>query len=25
MHLNRLPGQSDGPSHHTPASAGDGS
>jgi len=25
MHLNRLPGQSDGPSHHTPASAGGGS
>jgi len=22
MHLNRLPGQSDGPSHHAPASAG---
>ncbi len=25
MHLNRLPGQSDGPSQHTPASAGGGS
>jgi len=25
MHLKKLPGQSDGPSHHTPASAGDGS